>query len=227
LIILEIIFFVASSGLLFNEKFRNNKVLVVLAGLVALLSTYTLAAQFKLVPAFWEIGAKPAIVQPNGPTTGGGTVPSGTTPDTGGSATTQPGYGPSTPAPDSISETEAQSVLNRYLAAWQNGDVDTQDNLLARDFFYADATKRQDRDTYMAQKRRLAANYLSGGGSITVTATDIRFAAAADGATITYTQRYEAPGHYWSIGTNVFTLRREDGSIKIASERFDKISSGE
>jgi hypothetical protein len=214
--IIMAILFVGSSGILFHEKFRNNKVLIVISGGIALVSTYLLFDQLHWLPRYAPGQAQTAVTAApemtrNQPATG--------------VAANEPAPQPAQQAADPVAESEARSVFDSYLGAWQSGDVSKQAALLADEFHYVDQSKWQSRSDYLAQKQRLARNYLSR-GSITITPEDVQVKITATGATVSYIQHYRSAG-YWSDGTNVFTMRKINGSVKITEERFNKTASGE
>ncbi len=198
------VLFVCSSGILFGNRFRDNKFLNAMTGVIALFSTYFLIAQLAPVPAWLTRPADVvssylfSVVHPQ----------------------RDPPVLTSMITPD-----EARNVVSRYLAAWQRGDVDTQASLLSENFTYIDQQKTQDRTSYLQQKRRLALRYLGAEGHISIITSDVQVQVSPYGATVTYTQKYDSPV-YWSVGRNQFELHTVGGIIKITAERFSKIDSG-
>jgi ketosteroid isomerase-like protein len=221
--VIAALLFVCSSGLLFNERFRSSRALVLIAGVIALVSTYYLTKQIVddefnvLMANKGNIAASPPLSPPASAATAGD---SGT-----GEAMSPPAGAPAQQA-EPVSQDEAQTAVNAYLDAWRDGDVDKQASLLTDDFTYTDQDKSQSRADYLAQKRKLAALYGPSTGtasSISVTASGLSVSPAPDGVYVSYTQTYDNP-HYHSVGTNTFTVRKFDGTVKIAHESFQRES---
>jgi len=223
--LLPAILFVISSGLLFNERFRRNRVVVGLTAIIAIVSTVVLTKEivkYTLSEELVEMGLKPGAAKAE-PSAAGATSPVAE-PATAPAGDTPPA---SAPAPAPVTQDEAATVFQKYIDAWKSGDVATQEGLLAEGFVYVDQDKTQSRADYVAQKRRLAESYAgSQSSSIAIQTSNVQYGDSGDGAeTVTYTQNYSNP-KYWSVGTNVFTMRRIDGTVKIVREQFHRDSYG-
>lgn len=114
-----------------------------------------------------------------------------------------------------LSDAEIQSMVDGWLNAWSEMDIDTYGNYYARDF----RSRGMDREGWLRYKDRLNQKY----EFIRVTRTDLTTKPeGANRARVSFVQRYESD-RYQGVGVKQLLLKREGGEWKIYRETFQKM----
>jgi hypothetical protein len=198
--VIKFVLFVLSTGIWFRQMFGKNPAAVLIAGMVALASFLLVVDEVSghvISKKLSDGFVDPWRVSPT----------RGTEPDT---------------AP--IRRDEAEAIFQKYLAAWQSGDVNTQAELLAPTFTYIDQERiRQSRIEYLRQKRELASKYGASrfARNIRISVTNLTIELHGLSAVVSYDQYYESP-YYSSFGRNKLLIQKRFGVLKIAEEIFDR-----
>jgi lipoprotein-anchoring transpeptidase ErfK/SrfK len=119
------------------------------------------------------------------------------------------------PAAARLSDREIQSLLDGWLAAWSDMDIERYGDYYARDF----RARGMGREDWLRYKDELNRKY----EFIRVTGKNVKARPAGDDrARVSFVQRYESD-RYQGVGMKQLILKREGGEWKIFRETFQKM----